>query len=186
MRLFVALDLPDALREACAEQADALRDPLVDREIEARFADPERYHLTIRFIGECEESEKDAYVDALSSVEAPPAVVSPYGLSVLPSRLSPRVVTVGAEQTRSMQSVYTSVSEALEAAGLDEADKSFRPHVTLARLTDADPEEVHHALRDAAGPDLPETTIPSLTLYRSHLGDGPTRHEVLQTFALNG
>ncbi|PEN15228.1 RNA 2',3'-cyclic phosphodiesterase [Longibacter salinarum] len=186
MRLFVALDLPDVLRKACSEQADALRSPFEEREIDVRWTDPATYHLTLRFIGDCDQEQARGYREALNSVDAPAADVRPFGLRVLPSRLSPRVVMIGAEQTPSIADVYTTVSEQLEAAGLDEADKTFRPHITIGRLQDAEPEAVHHALRAANNVDLPSVSISKVTLFQSHLESDGARHEVVDTFALNG
>ncbi|HHP7238989.1 RNA 2',3'-cyclic phosphodiesterase, partial [Longibacter sp.] len=149
-----------------------------------RWSTPDTYHLTIRFIGESSETEADAYRDALTSVDAAAAHIEPFGLGVLPSRLSPRVVMCGSEQTRSLSALYAEVSEALEDAGLDEADNAFRPHVTIGRIRDADPEAVHHALREASSVHLPAVTVRSLTLYRSRRGPDGARHEVVETVPL--
>jgi len=184
MRLFVALDLPDELRSACARQAEALRDPFQQRDIDVRWSTPDTYHLTIRFIGEASDTESDVYREALASVDASAAHIEPFGLGVLPSRLSPRVVMCGSEQTRSLSALYAEVSEVLEDAGLDEADNAFRPHVTIGRIRDAETEAVHHALREAPSVHLPAVTVRGLTLYRSLRGPDGARHEVVETFPL--
>ncbi len=192
MRLFTALDLPDALRDACATYADRLREAFGDTEISVRWTDPVTYHTTIRFIGECSEEEADTYTKALHSGLADTArpgntgaELKPFGLGVLPTRLSPRVVMVGFEQTRSIATLYKAVTTSLEDAGLGEADHSFRPHVTLARIENTpDPEEVHHILRDIEPVEVPGATISRLTLFKSeNTGDG-VRHEGLRQFNL--
>lgn len=192
MRLFTALDLPDALRDACATYADRLRDAFIESEISVRWTDPVTYHTTIRFIGECSEDEAEIYTqvleEGLTDVSLPANAgveLNPYGLGVLPTRLSPRVLMVGLQQTRSIATLYKTVTTALEGAGLDEADNSFRPHVTLARLDDKpDPEEVYHILRNIDPVDTSAATVPHLTLFKSENTSEGVRHEGLRQFDL--
>lgn len=192
MRLFTALDLPDAMRDACATYADRLRDAFGETEISVRWTDPATYHTTIRFIGECTEEEAETYTQALENALAGASLpgnagvdLQPFGLGVLPTRLSPRVLMVGVEQTRSIAALYKAVTTALEDAGLDEADHSFRPHVTLGRIDDKpDPEEVYHIVRDIEPVEIPNATIAHLTLFKSEQTSDGVRHEGLRQFDL--
>ena len=192
MRLFTALDLPDAMRDACATHADRLRDAFSGSEISVRWTDPVTYHTTIRFIGECSEHEVETYTQALeeelTDVSLPGnagAELKPFGPGVLPTRLSPRVLMVGLQQTRSIATLYKTVTTVLEGAGLDEADHSFRPHVTLARLDNKpDPEKVHHILRKIDPVDIATATVAHLTLFKSETTSDGVRHEGLRRFDL--
>jgi len=192
MRLFTALDLPAAMRDACATYADRLREAFGETEMSARWTDPATYHTTIRFIGECSAEEANTYTNALENGLADASLpgnagveVKPFGLGVLPTRLSPRVLMVGLEQTRSIAALYKAVTTSLEDAGLDEADNSFRPHVTLARVDDKpDPEEVHHILRNIEPVEVPNAIVSHLTLFKSEQTGEDVRHEGLRQFNL--
>jgi len=187
MRLFVAIDLPDTVRSACETYAEHLNGAFTDTETQVRWTDPAQYHMTLRFIGECSEAESETYIEALKaevSRQSQPVHLQAYGLGVLPTRLSPRVLMVGLEQTRSLAKTYQKVSTVLENEGLDEADTSFRPHITLARMTDADPEEVHHILRDIEPVAVPNVEVSTLTLFQSKQIDDGTTYEPLHEFVL--
>lgn len=184
MRLFLALDLPDALRSACARQADAIRSSLAGREIDVRWTPAEQYHLTVRFLGDCDASTVADLRSALSRLGAPPAVVQPYGPGVLPSRLSPRVLILAMEQTPSIATLHRSVAAMVADLDVREEEKSFRPHVTLGRFSDADPTEVHHALREAENVELPTVEISSLTLFESVAEDRGIRYDVVDEVTL--
>jgi 2'-5' RNA ligase len=73
------------------------------------------------------------------------------------------------------------VTRALEAGGFYEPEhRAFWPHVTVAR--------VGRAERAAAPLTLPPPSDPfvadEVVLYRSHLGRGPARYEVLRRWQL--
>jgi len=177
MRLFTALDLPDPLRDRIASH----RAP--DR-LDARWTVPDQYHVTLRFIGSTDADTAARYEDALADVTAPVAECQPYGLDVLPSRRDPRVLVVGLEHTDTLRAVYAAVSDALGTAGLAPEDRSYRPHVTLARLSDADPRVVHRVL-DAQEPgEWPPVHVRQFHLYESTRTPDGAVHERRATYAL--
>jgi 2'-5' RNA ligase len=170
MRLFTAVDLPAVVRERMA----ALQAPDV---LDARWAPPEQFHVTLRFIGDAAPPEASRYEEALRRLEVPPADCVPYGLDVLPSRRNPRVLVVGLERTDDLMALYRAVSEALEGEGLDPESRTYRPHVTLARLNDVPAPTVHDVLDAHAEVSLPSFTADTVYLYESTLTPDGARHE---------
>src|SRR3954468_12620686 len=79
MRLFVAIELPDAWRQALGTlQSDMQRaldaDPSLAR-TRVRWVRPDGIHLTLKFLGEVPAACLDAICDALtSSVAEPPGI----------------------------------------------------------------------------------------------------------------
>ncbi len=140
MRLFTAIDVPDSLREALSACQDTDALPV-------RWTDPEQFHVTLRFIGHVNKEQAVRYEAVLADVDAGPVQCDPYGLDVLPSRQSPRVLMLGLERTDSMMALYDAVSDKLEAEGLNSEDRAYRPHVTIGRLEDPDADAVHGFLR---------------------------------------
>ena len=161
MRLFVALNVPtDHWRLDLPESIPG---------VDARWVVPDQWHVTLQFIGAVDRSDLSRYKDALASIEAPPAVLHPYGLDVLPRRHAPRVLTIGVDRTDSLMTCHSAVRRALSAVGVPTEHQEFRPHVTLARLRNADAEAVHryrtkHTRHAAA---LPSHTAPAVHLYES-------------------
>ena len=160
MRLFTALDPPDALRDALVllQSADALP---------VRWTGREQFHVTLRFIGEVDASQARRFDAALRSLEGPAPRCVPYGLDALPSRRSPRVLAVGLKRTDALVALHKAVSSALETEGLPPEDSDYRPRITLGRLDAPPPDAVHAYLRDHVRLSLPAFRGERVVLYKS-------------------
>jgi RNA 2',3'-cyclic 3'-phosphodiesterase len=177
VRLFVALDLPDAARAALARFRDAAADPGVWRPL-----DEAQFHVTLAFLGHRIEEDVERVAGVLRELTPWGALgVSLADGLLLPPRRA-RVLTVAlADPDGAVAALQAELSAGLAAAGLYEPEKRpFRAHVTVARLRsgarpprelDAEPEQ----LSFAAGP---------VTLYRSRLQRGGAVYEPL--FARSG
>ncbi len=97
MRLFVALDIPDAVRQAIASYVGDLRRVAPD----AKWVRDESYHITLKFIGEWRRDVREV-IDALQKVEAATVTLTMRGNGFFPNPRSPRVFWVGIE-TQSME-----------------------------------------------------------------------------------
>lgn len=192
MRLFTAIDLPDAVRTSYADLQSDLQAVLSEGSfssedeapLDVRWSAPERFHVTIRFIGEADTPAFTRYRDALAEVQAEPFSAAPYGLDVLPSRRAPRVLTLGLPTTDPLKALYAEVSRVLEDAGLEPESRNYRPHVTLGRFSDADARHVHRFLRAADLPDFDAWPVCRFHLYESTLGPDGAEHEVQATYSL--
>lgn len=179
MRLFTAIDLPEGFRDKVA----AMQAPSA---LNAGWTDPDQFHVTLRFIGDADRSEATRYEEALAEVTNGPVRCKPYGLDVLPSRRSPRVLMLGLERTESLVELYNEVSAELDAEGLPPEDRTYKPHVTLARLEDTPPEAVHAFLRSHDQQSFPAFEAKKFVLYESTLGSDGAVHEAQAIYALNG
>ena len=167
VRLFVALDLPEAALDALAAFRDEAADPAVWRPL------PEpSFHVTLAFLGHRDEADVARCVAALEPVEpaAPPLALG----RVL--RLT-RVLTVALEDpTGGLASLQARVSDALAAAGLyTPEERPFRPHVTVARLRRG----ARPPRRVEGSPAPVAFTGGPVVLYRSVLGRGGASYEPL-------
>ena len=79
MRLFVAVDVGDALRAEAARVTQAITNRLeaVKTPPKITWVKPSAWHVTLRFIGEVEESA----VPALGERLAPPFAVEPFDVT---------------------------------------------------------------------------------------------------------
>ena len=75
IRLFVAVPLPQAIQDRVAQLCWGLAN--------ARWVDPENLHVTLRFIGEVEESRFEDIDLALSAVRAPAFQLKLRGVDLL-------------------------------------------------------------------------------------------------------
>ncbi|WP_263786249.1 RNA 2',3'-cyclic phosphodiesterase [Salinibacter grassmerensis] len=179
MRLFTAIDLPDGFQDEVA----ALQAPSA---LDARWTDPDQFHVTLRFIGDANAEQTARYEQALADMTAPPARCKPYGLDVLPSRRSPRVLVLGLERTASLVALYEAVSGALEREGLSLEDRDYTPHITLARVDDTASETVHAFLRTLNAHSFPAFRADQFVLYESTLAPNGAAHDAQAVYSLNG
>lgn len=177
MRLFTAIDPPADVRRSFAD----LQRP---GSLDARWSEPEQFHVTLRFLGDVTADDAKRYKDALDQIEAHSVECIPYGLDVLPSRRNPRVLMVGLERSDDLVDLYGTVSNALEAEGLEPETRTYRPHVTLARLNDVDPRSVHAFLDDIGTSTLESFTATEFHLYKSTLTPDGAEHERQASFPL--
>lgn len=179
-RLFTALDLPDPVLDALQAFRDAQ-----DLPVRARWTPVENYHLTLRFLGDVDDDRVDAIESALAGVMAASFSVEPQGLGVLPSRRKPRILTARIDPTEPLRSLYSAVQDALAAVDIEPEARTYRPHITLARLQDANPERLYAALREMKGPQLDAFPVDRYHLYESTLTPDGAVHTVRATYPLN-
>ena len=178
VRLFVALDLPRAIREALK----GWQERVLPAHQGLRLVDPESLHVTLCFLGGQPASEAGAILSACRVAAELPAPRLSLGRAVWLPRRRPRVLAVQLEDRRGLLAdLQPALSEPLSAAGWYEAERRrFLPHVTIARVgRSAQPPQ-------GALPDPPraEFTGSRVTLYRSRLQAGGARYEALGSVAL--
>lgn len=132
-RLFVALTMP----EEVAAQLDRLCVGLPA----VRWAGPEQFHLTLRFIGEVENGTFYELGEALANVAHPPLEIRLKGLGQFPPRGSPQTLWAGVENPESLAPLRRRIERALVEAGLEPERRKFVPHVTLGRFRAPPPED---------------------------------------------
>src|ERR1700761_1219859 len=90
MRLFVALDIPDTVRQAISAYIDELRRAAP----EAKWVRAESYHVTLKFIGAWRRDVGEV-IEALQTVEATKIDFGIRGQGFFPNARAPRVFWVG-------------------------------------------------------------------------------------------
>lgn len=162
IRLFVALTLPDAVRERLA----LVRAPLPG----ARWVPPENMHLTLRFIGEVEPAAA-AEIDAgLSRISADAFTIEFARLGTFGSRGRVRTLWAGIERSEPLAHLQAKTEAVCVRAGLVPERRKFHPHVTLARCRNAPETLASEFVATHAGFGLPAIPVDSFTLYSSRMG----------------
>ena len=125
MRAFVAIDVPDAVREAL----EAVQDELgVGRKMA-----PDTFHLTLAFLDDQPEHVLAALHEELGALRADPFPLTLRGLDTFGGR-SPKLLWASAEPTPALSDLRNHVRAAAHRAGISLPRERFRPHVTLARF----------------------------------------------------
>lgn len=126
MRLFVALQLPETLRDRLAQMRGSLAN--------VRWVDAENMHLTLRFVGEIDGREAADLDAELSTISVPSFEFELAGLDTFGNSKKVNALYVGAQAPEPMTRLQTKVEKAVQRAGQPPEGKKFRPHVTIARF----------------------------------------------------
>jgi RNA 2',3'-cyclic 3'-phosphodiesterase len=169
-RLFVALDLPDAVRNGLVGwQRRELVDPVL------RVIDPQSLHFTLVFLGYQRERDIGRIADVAlgASASAPEIVFEPDPVPK-PSPSRPRLFAVEG-RSEGVIDLQREMSDSLQSAGLYEPEKRpFWPHVTVARVRPERRGSKRPARVETPPGPLPEALLGPfravrVALYRSYL-----------------
>jgi 2'-5' RNA ligase len=97
-----------------------------------RFVDPELVHITLKFLGDVDESLIPSLSAALDSIECEPFEAKVGGLGVFPKPANPKVLWLGL--TGNFRTLYENVENVLKPFKFERDNRGFTPHATLARI----------------------------------------------------
>ena len=129
MRLFVALDIDDAVRQTISRFLDGVREFAPD----GRWVRPESLHITLKFIGEQPDDAVGGIKQALSGIEGAPLQIKFRGFGFFPTVPSARVFWLGMESGPELAELATKIDRAMEPLGVEREVRAYSPHLTLAR-----------------------------------------------------
>jgi RNA 2',3'-cyclic 3'-phosphodiesterase len=141
-RLFTALEIPAATRT----HLSLLRAPLGG----AKWIGPDDMHITLRFVGDIDDRTADEFASLLAEVHAEPFPVTIQGVGSFGGR-DPRVLWAGVQAGEPLAALYRANERAARAAGLEPDPRSFKPHVTLARMRGVRHQAVARFLQESGG-----------------------------------
>lgn len=178
IRLFAAVDVPQPV----TARVLAATAPLRRRHPSLRWTDPEGWHLTLAFLGWVEQPALPAVEAALerAAVRAEPFELR---LSGEAGSFRSGVLWAGVEPQPSLDRLAEVVRDELaRVVPLPDADRPFRPHLTLAR-TKGRPGEAREAAAGYGGPAA-GWHVEQLELLRSHLSRSGARYEQVGAWRL--
>jgi 2'-5' RNA ligase len=187
MRLFVAVDRPEAVKGSLDAAAAPLRAALP----RARWVRPDGFHLTLAFLGETDQARIPALSRGLrEKLEQEGGFRAHFsGLGSFPNAGAVRVLWVGLEPSVRFMRLAELVQDGLRAAGCASDEKPFRSHVTLARCEPAWPAQQRTVLGELAN-DFGERSArvsfacDRVTLFSSTLGKGGATYRGEEFFPL--
>ena len=192
MRLFVALDIEEAIRLRIVRFMDGVREFAPD----ARWVRPESLHITLKFIGEQSPERTEAIKESLGNVKSGYTQIAFRGCGFFPTAKSARVFWVGIEGDDQLAPLAEKVETALESLHLPKDDHAFSPHLTLARGKSAAPgrrpgdgasqkfERLQQKLAALPVSEFGTMTAREFFLYESKLSPSGSRYTKLQRYSL--
>jgi 2'-5' RNA ligase len=132
-RLFVGLEIPREVGQALS----LLRGGLPG----ARWADPDNYHITLRFIGDIDDRLAHDIAQLLDGVKRRSFEVR-FGTLMPFGGRKPRAIVVAVEPIQPLVELQSELERLMQRLGLEPEGRKFIPHVTLARLRDVSSRDV--------------------------------------------
>jgi len=180
LRLFVAVDVPEGVRDA-VESAVA---PWRERYPRAKWVPKQNQHVTLKFLGSTWPRLVDWVHEAAAAAAAAnePVRTRVTGLGVFPNERRARVLWAGLDDGyRRLARIAASLDEGLSREFAPEK-RGFTPHLTVARF---DPPVKLEGI-DEVQVSLEPFDVDRIVLYRSHLRRPAPLYEPLATFPLAG
>ncbi len=177
-RLFIAVDLPEEVYRVLLKHALEL--DLKD----VRYSRPDQKHLTLRFLGEVRQEEKECLISRLDKIRLPVFHLKINGMNVFPGKKRPRVLWAGVNPSDGLNKLHEAVEAAVGACGFGTDSRPWHPHITLARLKGRDLPTREQLSASVPGKTALEFPVDRFYLYRSDLRRSGAVYTSLRTFAL--
>ena len=126
-RIFIGLQFPRAI----CDELKNLRGGVIS----ANWVAYENYHLTLRFLGECDNNLLDDVCLALSQIRTCSFALQLQGVNHFKKKGVVKSLWVGIVKNPSLTALKTEIDTMLQNINIKEERRAFYPHVTLAKLS---------------------------------------------------
>lgn len=128
MRLFIAINFEEAIRDSMAGTMEALQ----RHGVTGSFPEKENIHLTLVFIGEGGPAEQAKIEGVMKQVRVPPFNMTIQGFGRFPRR-GGDICWLGIEPCEPLQWLHKQLQDGLKSAGFSLESQEYKPHLTLGR-----------------------------------------------------
>lgn len=175
MRAFIGIALPSSVRNSLA----ALQQELARSGADVKWVQSEQLHVTLTFLGEITEAQRQAIEAMLKDVCAREQsfMLGLEGVGAFPTVAAPRVIWAGISEGRE---AVVRIAQAIQQQGaripLSKGERPFAAHVTIGRVrSPRQRRELTQQLRTVGLEAMAPWRVETVTLYQSVLSSsGPT------------
>lgn len=187
MRLFLAIDLPDSIRQSLLQLISTGRNlPGI------RWLPSEGLHMTLKFLGEVQPETLPQIREKLAPVVSvgTSMIFSLSSGGVFPGEKKPRVFWAGVRgEIDSLGALVKQMDTVLSELGFVAEERAFHPHVTIGRSKKGiSTREGMKAAQQFCTLFSPyrseEFVVKDIHLYQSHLHSAGVRYEIIHSFPL--
>ena len=178
LRLFVAIFPSQSTQAQLNQKADNWCRKF---QTEIRLVAPELLHLTVKFIGNidkaCQGDLTTAFLQAKGNL--PSASLQITQLMLFPSQRKPRLVAAEIAQSPELHYIFQFFDQGFSDLGIIAEQRSFNPHITLARARRWQKETISPSPFQLVEP------VKSIALVKSQLSPKGAKYTVLESIPLN-
>lgn len=159
LRLFAALPIPDDVRAHIALMQGGVNG--------AKWSVPENLHITLTFIGEVNEGQAEDIDGLLAAIRLPAFSLQLKGVGVFADGDRPKVLWLGVSAPEMLAQLKSKIDSILRRNGFDIERHKYIPHLTLARLSRPDPDDLGKFLQAHSLFETEPWRAEDFTLYHS-------------------
>lgn len=132
MRLFFAISLSQSIQE----KLFAIQKEFFPYQLEVRWTEPFKIHLTLAFLDwqEEEKIKKLFQIGQKTALSIKPFTITLDKLGAFPSLKNPRVIWVGLKENKKLENLYQNLKENLKKEEFPVESRPFSAHLTLGRV----------------------------------------------------
>jgi len=137
-----------------------------------KIVEPENIHITLKFLGETEESLIDKINDIIKeSVKGiTPFEVTLKDTGVFPNENYIKVIWIGIEKFEEIRDIANNIDEKLINLGFKKEKRKFSPHITIARVKSAkNKENLIQVINKFQDVEFTKFSVNSIKLKKSEL-----------------
>lgn len=182
-RIFIAINLPNDIKKYLAGFEKKLS------EIPAKWAPAENLHITLVFLGDLTDQELGQVCMAVKEVslnhDSFNINLNKIGYGPVDKSL-PRYIWVGGEKSIELSQLKKDLENAfLEVVNFTKDNKSFSPHITLARVNTWQWRTIEPEERQEVNETIDLFfTVESIEIMESELGRGGPKYQIIESFPL--
>jgi RNA 2',3'-cyclic 3'-phosphodiesterase len=184
IRIFFALDLPDATKENISKMISLLKKKAKSYGI--RWTKPENLHITLQFLAEVNSSHLELLAGSVRTAVrevSTPIQLSIGGLQLFPNPYRPRVIVLEVEPQDKLAQLAEKIGLGITASNYPIDTRPFRAHLTLGRIKQ--PHEVDlRFLNEVEMPSIESLLIKEVVLFRSEPHPEGSAYSVLERISL--
>ena len=173
MRLFIAINVPDNIKEHFLFLQDKIK-------VDAKINLVKTFHLTLKFLGDVPEEKVEQIKKLLSTISFDSFTAKLNGAGVFPNEKRIRVFWIGIEPQDKIIALQKSIDNALK--DLFEPDTRFHPHITLGRVKFVKDKKALVEQVNSLPIEPLEFPIESVSLIKSTLTKQGPIYEVIESF----
>lgn len=177
-RLFLAIDLPDYVKERLA----SLTDPALKG---FHWVPTERFHLTLKFIGDVPGQFQPDIEAAIDRIQVHSFLLPIEGLGSFPPIGKAHAVWTGLSSGHPrLFQLHKRIDDALFGIGIEPEKRIYHPHITIARVNHAADELVRQFIKRHHDFGAAPFRVEAFHLLQSEVEEGKRRYRVERTWPL--
>jgi 2'-5' RNA ligase len=184
IRCFIAIEIPEPLRVAIGDTIEALKQCGAD----VKWVSSENIHITLKFLGDTEESLLSAIQERLSKklFNYKPFCIRISGAGSFPPGKHPRVIWVGIDESSALKTLHGEVESGMRELGYAAEERPFLAHITVGRVKSGRRlSDVAKKLAESREIEIGNFEVKSIKLMKSELGRGGPVYTCLAEIPLN-